>query len=128
MSWSVSRAKYRAYLHRARRRAMRCELREREAIVLFNRACVYCGAPAHTAALNGIDRVDSRAGYALANCVPACRQCNVMKWDYPVEAFYAQVARIHRQRRLFAQRAAAARTSAQAGYIGRHRPAAESEK
>ena len=28
---------------------------------------------------NGIDRVDSTMGYAIDNCVPCCKTCNIAK-------------------------------------------------
>lgn len=36
---------------------------------------------------NGIDRVDSRVGYTMTNCVPCCEAVNRMKMDLPKEEF-----------------------------------------
>ena len=34
--------------------------------------CHYCGVPGP----NGIDRVDCKKGYEVANCVTSCKHCN----------------------------------------------------
>lgn len=44
---------------------------------------------------NGIDRVDSKKGYELDNCVPCCAQCNYMKIQYPQEQFLKKAEQIH---------------------------------
>jgi hypothetical protein len=44
---------------------------------------------------NGIDRVDSKKGYEVDNCVPCCMQCNYMKIEYPQDSFYRKVEMIH---------------------------------
>ena len=41
--------------------------------------CHYCwGAPTQASRI-GIDRMDSKKGYSLENCVPCCPVCNFMK-------------------------------------------------
>uniref|UniRef100_A0A6C0HKK4 Uncharacterized protein n=1 Tax=viral metagenome TaxID=1070528 RepID=A0A6C0HKK4_9ZZZZ len=52
---------------------------------LIIQSCYYCGF--HSASrLNGIDRVDNNKGYIIANCIPCCKMCNVMKnMQHPLE-------------------------------------------
>ena len=73
---------------------------------LTKKNCTYCGASPHQVRrlkggngeykYNGIDRVDSKRGYALENCVPCCGVCNSMKSDMAVSDFLDHVARIAR--------------------------------
>lgn len=43
---------------------------------------------------NGIDRVDSAAGYIMSNCVPCCTMCNRAKNDKPLSEFLAYLAQV----------------------------------
>lgn len=68
--------------------------------------CYYCNtepyttlSPKHGGRLgaftyNGIDRLDSKLGYTLDNCVPCCVICNRAKLDHSVSDFYAWVNRV----------------------------------
>lgn len=86
-------------------RGIRFNLSKEEARALFEGACAYCGAapsPRHTASTlygtynaNGIDRVDSKKGYALGNCVSCCKYCNVAKNTMTLEEFKAWLKRAH---------------------------------
>ncbi len=40
----------------------------------FESPCVYCGFPAIT-----LDRIDNNLGHTIANCVPACYECNIAR-------------------------------------------------
>lgn len=73
--------------------------------MLSRRDCHYCGAPPAMLArmgrslpgqplANGVDRVDSRNGYKLSNCVPCCTNCNEMKLDRSVDDFLEHVRKI----------------------------------
>lgn len=53
--------------------------------VAIDRAWVY---------INTVDRMDSKAGYFLQNCVPACWPCNEMKMDSTYESFIAKAYKI----------------------------------
>jgi len=44
--------------------------------------CTYCNYLELDKALNGIDRLDSKKGYSLDNCVACCTHCNLMKGCY----------------------------------------------
>lgn len=77
---------------------------------LIHGDCYYCGEPPTadnqwnkgnkragenvTFLANGIDRIDPDKGYTIDNCVPCCKQCNRMKWDYTPEQFYSQLRKI----------------------------------
>lgn len=43
---------------------------------------------------NGIDRVDNDKGYILANCVPCCTACNLMKSNHTKQKFLLQISKI----------------------------------
>ncbi len=45
---------------------------------LMRSPCVYCGFLSNET-LNGIDRLDSKVGYSVDNCVGCCKVCNFMK-------------------------------------------------
>jgi 5-methylcytosine-specific restriction endonuclease McrA len=53
--------------------------------------CFYCGAQPNP--VNGIDRVDTHAGYVDDNVVTACAQCNRAKLDHSLESFLSWVQR-----------------------------------
>ena len=59
--------------------------------------CHYCGGGLPEAG-HGLDRVDSGIGYAKANCVPCCRECNVAKMSMPHDDYIRlcnRVAALH---------------------------------
>lgn len=56
--------------------------------------CFYCAFVSHDGSLNGIDRVDSEAGYTCLNSVPCCAICNAMKARLTVDSFIHHVQRI----------------------------------
>ncbi len=72
---------------------------------LTSSRCYYCGAAPgqkidkkNTNGIytyNGIDRINSKKGYSISNCVPCCKQCNYAKHNFPEKEFYAWVERIH---------------------------------
>jgi hypothetical protein len=73
--------------------------------LLIQSQCHYCGIPPRQKLLrrggkklqlayNGIDRIDSKHGYEIDNCVSACRYCNQAKSDLSVEEFMAHIKRI----------------------------------
>lgn len=45
---------------------------------------------------NGIDRIDSKLGYTVENCVPCCARCNWMKNNIPKDDFIAHITKIYR--------------------------------
>lgn len=74
-------------------------------LVLSN--CFYCGqkpsdrvlrkttTKVYVLACNGIDRIDSKEDYIIANCVPCCTLCNRIKWTSSVGEFRAWVKRLY---------------------------------
>lgn len=44
---------------------------------------------------NGIDRLDSKIGYQLDNCVPCCGTCNYMKHTLTTNDFFNQIEKIY---------------------------------
>lgn len=57
----------------------------------WNGTCAYCGNKINGV---GIDRVDSSIGYIIENCVPCCKECNIMKNTKTVDEFITQCKRI----------------------------------
>jgi hypothetical protein len=93
------------YRCNAKTRNLPFELTDEEFVVLTKGNCHYCGAePSQVVRSkrywrepylhNGIDRIDSKLGYTVANCVPCCWTCNQMKFDLGYEQFLNQVAKI----------------------------------
>jgi hypothetical protein len=82
------------YQQGARRRGLTWELSAEAFEALVAEDCSYCGAAPPPDGINGVDRVDSRAGYTEDNVVTACALCNYAKRDQPVEAFIAWAKRI----------------------------------
>lgn len=68
--------------------------------VIFSK-CKYCGcAPSkrtRTGGLlrNGIDRMNNKLGYTVANSAPCCSACNRMKFKMSVREFLSQIKKIH---------------------------------
>lgn len=76
---------------------------------IITKNCCYCGAKPSVFQLigkrkalvgvpvpyNGVDRVNSNAGYVIENCVPCCERCNKMKMDSSVDDFMDQILKIH---------------------------------
>lgn len=57
-------------------------------LVLMN-TCEYCGFHQEGVFL-GIDRVDSRKGYTVENCLPCCWRCNTAKGSRDPVTFIGQ--------------------------------------
>lgn len=79
------------------------ELSPEQFMQITSQNCHYCDAPPSNYYIHrrkdgsdklnggfhysGIDRVDNRAGYTEANCVPCCNVCNKAKRDMPYDDF-----------------------------------------
>ena len=48
---------------------------------LVSQPCHYCSGPLSPSGV-GLDRKDNSIGYTMANVVPCCRQCNIIKNDF----------------------------------------------
>jgi hypothetical protein len=72
------------YKYRSKKCKIEWELTDEESCDMFMQNCYYCNCEADEYH-NGIDRIDNEIGYTSANCVSACRMCNVIKgcleWD-----------------------------------------------
>ena len=72
---------------------------------LVNDNCYYCNSEPNnllgnktfskTKMLNGIDRLDSNIGYNIENCVPCCKQCNIMKNVWSEKDFLNKIKEIY---------------------------------
>lgn len=87
-------ARYRSYLNRANKKCIAFELSVEEFDHILGHNCVYCGSGNKI----GIDRKDSRVGYTLDNCQPACATCNLMKYTWTEEVFLRHVLNIYKHR------------------------------
>jgi len=99
---SAIKIKYNDYRHNASVRGIDFELSKSEFVSMVQQPCVYCGGfdqvtrKTFTAQLTGIDRVDSNAGYHLANCQPCCKICNYAKRSLSIDTFVDWIARLVR--------------------------------
>jgi hypothetical protein len=102
-----------SYLRGARQRGLDFELTDEQLHMLFTADCAYCGKPPYTISRgsgrgmtdarkkhsayvrNGIDRIDNDKGYTIDNVKPACKHCNWMRRDMPVDAFLDHVKAIY---------------------------------
>lgn len=103
----------------AERNDRECELTPEQHKEIILQDCTYCGAKPKkfnkylksdgslgetrigiksvdraTVYVNTVDRIDSKIGYLLSNCVPACYQCNMSKLDWTVDEFIEHSIRI----------------------------------
>ncbi len=94
------------YRRNAVARGLAFQLSAEEFRELVSSDCFYCGAPPRplplypsrknngTASANGIDRLDSSAGYVSGNCRPCCSLCNSMKSDRGAHDYIAHAIRV----------------------------------
>jgi hypothetical protein len=101
---ALSRA-YRTYRRNARGKNVAFQLTFDMFKLLARKKCHYCGAPPAINSyseeskvkvpMNGIDRVDSSAGYVPLNCVPCCTDCNLAKLDRSAADFMVWIQRVY---------------------------------
>lgn len=105
---SVYRYLYEQNKQGAKTRKLDFELTKEQHLSLIKKSCNYCGQPpprkqpnrGHNyyvgvpVCYNGIDRVDSKIGYVIENCVPCCTLCNRMKQCLSVTEFSEHVLKI----------------------------------
>jgi hypothetical protein len=94
---SAFRAVLSGYKTDAKRRGYTWELTDEQFRTITQSNCHYTGRSPRTVhttkcgaeqyVYNGIDRKDSTKGYSLENCVPCCKQANLMKRDVDYEEF-----------------------------------------
>lgn len=90
----------------ARNKNYKWQLTDEEFRILIYGDCCYCGiSPSRmhkprtkngtSIVVNGVDRVDSKMGYTIDNCVSCCYQCNSSKSSYSRDDFLDWVARVY---------------------------------
>uniref|UniRef100_A0A6C0HCA8 HNH nuclease domain-containing protein n=1 Tax=viral metagenome TaxID=1070528 RepID=A0A6C0HCA8_9ZZZZ len=78
--------KFRLYQKSCLERCLEFKLSFDEFISIVNNDCFYCGYK-NSDFVNGIDRIDSKKGYILDNCVACCKMCNYMKASLSIDVF-----------------------------------------
>jgi len=69
------------------------EISQEEFNKIVKEPCHYCNI-IQERGFNGVDRLDSNAGYVLDNCVSCCKTCNFMKCSLPVDVFLKRIEHI----------------------------------
>ena len=85
------KGKFSAYKCKARDRRISFELSFEEFIQFWKKPCEYCGDEIKTI---GLDRIDSKIGYAISNVVPCCARCNRSKLAGTREDFISMCRRV----------------------------------
>lgn len=103
---SASHSAYRHYKDDAGYRKLEWDLTLEDFLKITQKLCYYCGSlPANVCktsnnngnfVYNGIDRVDSKQGYILINCVPCCADCNYMKHEKSISSFLIKCEKIYK--------------------------------
>ena len=70
----------------------------------IHKNCHYCGvAPSqvlrassryYPLIYNGVDRVNSKLGYTVNNCVSCCKHCNRSKWEFTVDEWHEHMKKV----------------------------------
>lgn len=104
---STWNSKYLTYKRSANKRNIPFELAKQELVNICSESCYYCenipGLVNYSKGAwndvysNGIDRVDSNAGYVDGNCVSCCWICNRAKGTMTQRDFYVWVSKIHQK-------------------------------
>lgn len=90
----TDKRKFYTYQKAAERRGYQFLLEFRQFVALFHANCVYC----NKLDSRGIDRVDNRIGYTIANSSPCCEMCNKMKWRWTQKQFLGQIKLIYQNK------------------------------
>lgn len=101
---SLHRAYFKAYQLGARNREIEFDLSFARFVELIRTVCHYCGTIDATRTLgqrtlkncNGVDRVNSAAGYCDGNVLPCCQICNRAKGDLSYADFLAYLDRFRK--------------------------------
>jgi hypothetical protein len=98
---SAFRDVYNAYVRNAKAVGREFSLTYEWCRDAFQKPCFYCSSPPlfgyrgrTKAAVNGLDRVDTRGGYTEGNVVTCCRFCNFAKGPRSRESFEAWLYRV----------------------------------
>ena len=98
-------ALYSNYKNRAERKNYQFTLSKDQFRILTSADCFYCGASPELIVkvknstgeykYNGVDRVDSGAGYTINNCVTSCTTCNTAKLAMGYAEFINWIIRVY---------------------------------
>jgi 5-methylcytosine-specific restriction endonuclease McrA len=94
------------YKRSAGKRGYCFELSANDFKSIVEQPCRYCGSHRKTKAASaigtfgeyfytGIDRINNKEGYTIANSYPCCKQCNIAKGVLSENDFYEWVKTIH---------------------------------
>jgi hypothetical protein len=89
-TWGNIDTLYRRCKENGKSRNLTFLLTKEEFLNIINQNCHYCGGNYRV----GIDRKDNKVGYELANCLPCCGVCNIMKGKMDYDSFIRQVSLI----------------------------------
>jgi hypothetical protein len=84
---------YGVYLRSAGDKNLDFAISQEEFNKIVKEPCHYCNVMQERG-FNGIDRLDSNAGYVLDNCVSCCKTCNYMKCSLSADVFLKRIEHI----------------------------------
>lgn len=77
---STPNGKFKLGIRQAKIRNLEWTLTFEDYSMLIDNRCYYCKGLLNPMGVS-LDRTDSSQGYTIENCVPCCRNCNVLKSD-----------------------------------------------
>jgi hypothetical protein len=83
-----------SYKKRAEKKELPFELTNDQFKELKLGKCEYCRKESSKTHFNGVDRIDSRLGYDVSNCVSCCSDCNYMKKDLTKSQFLEKCRKV----------------------------------
>lgn len=89
--------RFSAYKSNAEKRKIPFNLTIQQFDSITSMPCKYCGEydTYEDMKFTGVDRIDSRKGYDIGNCVSCCRSCNAMKSDSDVFEWLEKIKKIY---------------------------------
>lgn len=87
------KGRFNSYKGGAKARGLDFEITFEEFKTFWNQPCVYCSGEIKTI---GLDRIDPKIGYVIANLISCCSWCNSMKLDKGIEEFRKKIKKIYR--------------------------------
>ena len=94
LEWTKTNAKSQFHNTKggAKERGIPWELEEADAMEMISSPCFYSGIFEPDTHTTGIDRLDSKLGYILSNCVPCNGVVNMLKGDMDVGQFWKMIS------------------------------------
>lgn len=100
---TIGRVRY-IYERNAKERGIDFNLNDIDIQELIFKNCDYCGSPPSNnikgLPYSGIDRINNEETYYKENCIPCCRDCNLMKRDLTQEKFLLHIEKICQYKKL----------------------------